>query len=362
MKSLLSRLLICTLLTISFPCFAITKLYYVLRDNDVPNLTDHYRVLKDIDQHHQNIDILIPQAYVINPEGHIYKFVESELSEKAKTYNIALMPLVTDENFNAASVDQFLKDPKAQRIAIETLVKLCKQHHYAGLQIDFEHIPDHDRDAFTQFYTKAANALHAIDCKISAAIVPQRHEFPVSKTLLKRDLYWSGAYDQQRIGAVSDFVVLMTYNQSGGATTPGPTASVPLDREAIEFSLKRIPRKKIFLGIPSTSLYWVMYPIEREINHPKLNFDEQPVSSMIAHGVGISYDQVNLLKKYHHLTWQWDDYSKVHYAVFSYQDFYRYVFVEDADSFKAKEKLAEANHLGGIAVFRLGNEDPNIWK
>lgn len=360
-KKLLSQVVIFTFI-LSTPTFALTKLFYALRDSDTPNLRDHYRVLADIEKHHDKIDILVPQAYVINHEGRVYKFVESGFEKTARHYHIKLMPLVTNENFNSKKVDQFLNDPKAQSLAISTLTRLCKTKRYYGFQMDFEHVPARDRDAYTQFFTNTANALYAVNCKISVAIVPQRRDIPPSKLLLNRDEYWAGAYDQKRLSGASDFVVLMTYNQSGGMTTPGPTATVPVDKKALEFALKHIPRQKIFLGIPTTSIYWEMTPIQEVFKHGRVTFDEQSVSSIVAHGIGISYEQALLLQRMHHLKWQRDDYAEANYAVFHYHDFYHYLFLSDVTSIAAQRKLAKQYHIRGIAVFRLGNEDSEMWK
>lgn len=352
-KKTFKNLLIITIITTAFiasSAEALTTVFYALRDRDVPHLRDHFRVMNDIKQHANKINILIPQSYAINSEGLVFEAVEPNSFKLAKESHIKIMPLVTNAGFDAKKVDTFLKSPKAQQRAIKSLTELCKQHHFYGLEIDFEHVPEKDRNAFTQFYTNAAKALHAIHCKISVAIVPRRYRIPPSAILLKRDEYWSGAYDQKALGKVSDFVVLMTYNQNGGMTTPGPNASVPLDKLAIQYALSNMPSKKIFLGIPTASNYWLM-STNQSIEHP-----------IVGHGIGISYQQVQLLKKMYHLKWQWDNYAKVHYAMFPVRDFYHYLFVEDAASFAAKQQLAKEYKLGGIAVFRLGNEDPNIWK
>lgn len=346
MKKLINFTLLIALI-FNTPAYALTKLFYALRDDDVPNLGDHYRVLEDIDRHHDKMDILVPQAYVLDSEGDLFMHMQPELAKKIKQYKIPLMPLVTIDDFNAEKISLFLKNKAAQAHAIHSLTKLCKTKHYEGFQIDFEHIPKVHRDAFTEFYTNTAKALHAIHCKISIAIIPQRHEIPPSKLLLRRDLNWSGAYDQKQLGDVSDFVVLMTYGQNAGETTPGPNASIPIDKEALAFALKHIPPKKIFLGIPTSSTYWSMR--------------STPSNHILAQGIIIPYSQVKQLQRLHHLKWQWDDYAKTHYAVFHFQDFYRYLFVSDARSINEKQKLAQQYHLGGIAIFRLGNEDPQMW-
>ncbi len=327
------------LLTLSsYSAQAFTKLFYAMRDSDIPKLNDHYRVLKDIDLHHKKMDILVPQAYVVNSEGIVYKSVQPDFKKTAEKYRVKLMPMVTNEGFDSEKLTKFLKNDNAEKLAIRTLTNLCRKNHYYGMQIDFEHIPYQDRNAFTSFYESVSTSLHHVGCKVSIAIVPIRHAVPPSSILMKRYVYWAGAYNQKQLAKFSDFVVLMTYNQHG-TTTPGPNASYALDKRAIKYALRHIPKNKIFLGIPTSSNYWTMAPTN----------------------IDISYQQVLLLQKMHDLKWRWNNKAKVHYAVFSYQDFYHYLFVEDAASYAAKVQLAKEYHLGGVAVFRLGTEDPAIY-
>ena len=60
------------------------------------------------------------------------------------------MPLVTNENFNAKQVDQFLNDQATQKQAINNLVRLCKNNHYYGLQI----VPNYYKIQIVPWYDK----------------------------------------------------------------------------------------------------------------------------------------------------------------------------------------------------------------
>ena len=59
---------------------------------------------------------------------------------------------------------------------------------------------------------------------------------------------------------------------------------------------------------------------------------------------------------------KWDDREKVSIAVYENDGLYEYIFIEDARAFRAKLALARKHKVRGISVWRLGHEDPAVWK
>jgi spore germination protein YaaH len=74
------------------------------------------------------------------------------MTQIANKHHIKLLPLVGNVDFDRAKVHALLSDSLAQNRAIDSILKLCQENHYAGIQIDFEGMSFLDRDAFTQFY------------------------------------------------------------------------------------------------------------------------------------------------------------------------------------------------------------------
>ncbi|HVY54035.1 MAG TPA: glycosyl hydrolase family 18 protein [Gammaproteobacteria bacterium] len=331
--------------------FAQENLFYILRNNTPARMTAAQNSIESLEHHYKAIDILVPQAYQIDSNGVVWGSVDAEIIKLASIHQLKLMPLVTNTGFNKEKTHDFLLDNTAQNHAIQTLLSICEQNHYYGLQLDFEMIGLADKNALTKFYQTAADALHKKGFIVSFALAPLITDPPYSSDIQKR-LYvnWEGAYDFKKLGESADFVSVMAYNQHGGATTPGSTAHFKWVEQVIKYALAHIPANKISLGVPAYSTYWFT------------GTNTGDSSGKIAvNSVGISYEKANRLAQKNLANWLWDDEAKQNMAIYQREWLNEYIFLEDARSFTAKANLAKKYNLRGISVFDLGTEDPNIW-
>jgi spore germination protein YaaH len=296
-----------------------------------------------------HISIAAPQVYDITETGIIYGGVDSRLMKIAKENDVKVMPLVMNPGFDRQLFHEFLHDSTAKKRAITTMVALAKKHDFYGWQFDFENIHISDRQAFTQFYTNTATALHKEGFKLSAAVVPTDTNFDL-KTPYHRFLYeyWRGAYDLKALAEVGDFLSIMTYSQHTRRTPPGPVAGIPWMKQMIDYMLTiGIDPQKISLGIPFYSTHWFAdYSEER---------------GGFVNGAGASYQKAKRLVGRNNAKMEWMEDQQTHYAYWSNGGVFEYVFIEDARSLKSKLSLLDDFNLRGISVWRLGQEDPAVW-
>ncbi len=346
MKRLISIFVLLFLL-VAQPSYAIQQAFYVLRGNDVSDAIAEPQWITTIEHNLKSINLIISQAFEVDSYGTVWGTVNQPIYDLAKKNHIQFMALLTNQNFDPNKVDSFLKNKSAVTKAINHILALCKKNKLDGIQVDFEEVPIQDKTLFTQFYSQLSHILHQHGFKISATLFPETTNLPTT-TVLKR-LYnnWDGAYDFKAIGKASDFVTLMTYNQSTAGTTPGPVAGIPWVEKVIAYTLNYIPANKISLGIPAYSNYWYM-----TMDHGRSE----------AIGTNISYDTVQALLAENHQRLKWDDSQKVPYTFYFKNQFGEYIFAENAKSFREKLKLIKKYHLRGFSVWRLGMEDPAIWQ
>jgi spore germination protein YaaH len=257
--------------------------------------------------------------------------------------------MITNSSFESFGAHQFLTNPLAIQKALDTLLAECKKNQLYGVQFDFEMIPLADRDALTHFYQMAATLLHTNGFIVSFAVAPRIADdhFP---SAYEKKLYdvWQGAYDFKALSAAADFITLMTYDQHGEGTIPGPIASIVWDKKVLDNALRSIPANKLSLGIPTYSGLWYM----------NMNDKSKRITTR--------YDVVNFkttlfIRNKFQPPIIWDDINKIHYMIYTPNVLNRYLFLEDAASVKAKLELANEHHLHSISGFRLGVEDPMIW-
>jgi spore germination protein YaaH len=346
-----NKLIIIFSLFIAMKAFAFENLVYTWRG--FPNeIAQGLIAINDLKDHSAQIDILSSQAFHINEKGTVYGSLNPQMVQIAKAANIKIMPLVGNGNFDRNLTHLFLTDSAAQDRAINSILQLCKQNNFYGVQIDFEGMSFMDRDAFTHFYQKISGVLHQNGFKISIALIPMLTDAAPANSYLKaRYEGWSGVYDYKTLAKYSDFVTLMAYDQHGSISTPGPMAGISWDETIIQYALKYIPADKVSLGIPWHSGYWYT---DKDLNAANGN----PFHAI---SVDLAYkDMVRILKDKNAVL-RWDDEDKIHYAIYRSNFLYEYIFVEDAASFKAKLELVKKYKLRGISNWCLGEEDPAVW-
>lgn len=331
---------------ISISASAWENAFYTLRYNSPAQFEGLRTVLVTIDQHAPVMQILISQAFRINIDGSIQNSFNPRLYDSARQHNIKFMALVSNP-LQEQLTHIFLQNKIARQNAIQSLLQACIYNHLYGIQIDFENVALADKAQLTHFYQDLAKALHQRGFAISIAITPRLSEDAGDSAYqAARYQHWTGAFDYKALGASSDFVTLMAYDQHEGGTTPGPIASATWSEAIINHALKYIPAKKISLGIPTYSGFWKTSRNGRGI---------------AARGQQIEYAAMQRLLAQFHQVLRWDDSEKVYYVFYEHDELNEFIFAEEARSFAVKYNLAKRYNLRGISVWRLGIEDPNIW-
>lgn len=337
----------------SLPSLAMEKIFYVLHHKPDATRNKPISSFTTMTKQNKHINILISQAYQVQQDGSVSGFLDEEVVNFVRNNkNLKLMAMVTNANFNKDTTHTFLTNRRAQEKAINALIELCHQQHLYGVQFDFEMMPHTDREILTAFYQLAAEKLHQQRLAVSFAVAPILTDSEFASAFQQR-IYenWAGAYDIGEIGKSADFITIMAYNQHVGKMTPGPNASISWVEQVIKYALKHVPARKLSLGIPAYSGVWYM-GINPGSTNGKVSIQHDE----------ISYQKALALLAKNHAKQQWNASGKFYYAFYENRWANQYVFIEDAKSFKEKVKLAKKYKLRGISVFRIGTEDPAIWR
>lgn len=312
-------------------------------------------ILNTINQHTKIIRIIAPQIYEMDQDGVIKGNIDPQLLALTRQRHLPLMPLITNIGFDQALFHQFIHNTYAQHRAIQQMIALCQTNQFAGIQFDLENINIADKEVLSQFVQEAARALHHINVVVSIAVVPRTADSFATDYDKWYYANWSGAYDYKALAQAVDFISLMSYDRHTSLTTPGPIAPIQWVKATIEFALKEVPASKISLGIPSYSGYWTTSQMVR--NKVPLMYQFRSKEKQIG------YDDVStLLHQYkQHPIWQpqWQSSYLIHT---SQEGLLEYLFVENAKSFHQRVELAKHYHLRGFSVWKLGAEDPAIWR
>ena len=297
-----------------------------------------------------SVSVIGPQSYRVDAQGNLTGEVPARILEIAKARSIPVMPLIVNPGWNLELFHALVNDAAARARMIASMVALGKQHGFWGWQFDFEQIHVGDRDSLSLFYREAADALHANGMKISIAVYPDPGDLQNASdfhTWLWE--YLVGAYDLAALAAAGDFITLMTYLQHTPRTPPGPVGGLPYMERVVRTALAHgVKPEQMSLGIAFFSMHW-----RTEWNAERKGY---------SWGRGLGWKAASELIQKAGARLQWDGAQGASFARWENHGVFEYAWIEDARALAPKLDLQKRYRLRGISVWRIGQEDPAVWK
>lgn len=243
-------------------------------------------------------------------------------------------------DWDAARVEHVISSENTRKQHISDLVDLVEKKGFDGVDIDYENLPAQDKENFSVFIEELSHALHAQQKLVGVAIHPKTSENNPDED------NGSHAQDLVRLSKAADQLYFMTYLEHGLFSDPGPPGSYDWIRQVISYALSiGVPNKKIFMGVGLMGVAW----------------REDPNGTIEGDSSELTFSYIHALVSNMGLTPSWDDASKTPYLIFSDQNGKHIVWFENSTSVTQRFNLAHQMGVGGIALWRLGGEDPGIW-
>lgn len=269
--------------------------------------------------------------YELVDGGRITGGVNSKAAlDKAHELGLRIVPSIVNRGFSREAVLAAIGAPEARQAHIAAIVNLVATNGYDGIDIDYESLAAEDRETFTLFIEELAVALHAIDKQLSIAVHAKSDDAGA----------WNGpaAQDWPRLGAAVDRFKIMTYDYHYGTSEAGPIAPVAWIDDVLTYAATVVSPAKTYMGVHFYGYEWVG-----------------------ASGVGIEWRQAVKRAAQNDATIQRDESSE---AWFTYGDGRFTVYYADVENLRVKLAAIAAAHpdLAGIAIWRLGGEDPENWE
>lgn len=241
---------------------------------------------------------------------------------------LTLTPLGKDGKFDNYLIHSVVQSEEASAVLTAALVKTVEQKGYAGVDIDFEYILAKDRDAFTAFVGRVADAMRRIGRQTSVALAPKQSSG-------QKGLLYEGK-DYKGLGEAADYTLLMTYEW--GYTYGPPMAVAPINqvRKVVEYAVTEIPREKIRLGIPNYGYDWQL-PFEKGVTKARTIGNVEAVLLAVENGAEILFDEV----------------AQSPYFNYEKEGIWHEVWFEDVRSMQAKFDLIKEFDLNGAGYWQI---------
>jgi spore germination protein YaaH len=282
--------------------------------------------------HLNSIDVVVPNYYGLQADGTVDGNPDPNLDATITATGKQLLPMVQNRISNNA-LTPFLNDPVRRSNLVRGVTRIAAGTNYSGVTLDFEDVNPSDRAGLSELVRELAASLHAQGKHLAVAVPASTGDLTDS---------WSGAYDYSSIGNTADWVIVMAYGFRTARATPGPISPLSWFAAAGAYAASTLPADRTILGIGAWGYDWdTATPGEATA----LRFDQTSALIGATHGQ-LSYDSIDAAAAYS-------------YQVGSHS---HQVWYETARSIAPKVAIARQRGLRGIAIWRLGQEDPLLWQ
>ncbi|MFJ7826138.1 glycosyl hydrolase family 18 protein [Psychrobacillus sp. NPDC096623] len=298
--------------------------------------------LENIDRTLGAINTASPEFYNLNADGSLKSLVDKRLIDELHKRGLKVVPFITnhfDRNLGQIAM-------KNRESLSTQLVDSVVKNDLDGIDIDIENLNYTDKEIFTDFI-RLLNEKMPNDKTISIAVAANPNGWTVG---------WHGSYDYLKISEYSDYLMVMTYDESWKGGPVGPVASLSFVENSIKSLLNQgVDPKKVVLGLPFYGRIWK---------------DDVKIG-----GDGVPNRSVNSIVNKHKGKLYFDQVSKSAYAKFTVKssDSPTYIggnkltagnytiWYENDLSLKYKLRLVEKYNLRGTGSWDLNQADNGIW-
>lgn len=279
-------------------------------------------------------------SYEVRPDGSLKPVNDEALIQAARAAKVAPLLVISNieegGSFSSSLARTILNSDTLQETLINNVIGILRNKNYYGLDIDFEYIYPEDREKYNNFLRKVVQRLKPLGYTVTTALAP--------KIAADQPGLLYEAHDYPVHGALTNHVILMTYEW--GYTFGPPMAVSPVNeiRKVLNYAVTAIPREKILMGVPNYGYDWTL-PYAKGSRAVTLS-NTGAVDLARREGAAIQYDP----KSQAPFFFYYDDNRKQHV-----------VWFDDARSIEAKLKLINEYKLGGASYWTIGRYFPQNW-
>lgn len=278
-----------------------------------------------LEQNIHRLGVVIPEWYHLQSNLTMTSEVRRDVIAIAKNSNVRVVPLInnyTNGKWDHTAVHRLLNSPAAQNKLISQLLKEIKINKLSGVNIDFEGVREDDRGALNLFMGRVYAAFHP------------------NKLLVTMDIPADDqAFDCGALAKVSDRLIVMLYDEHEAYSAPGPIASKEWVQQSLD--LLNIPPQKLIVALANYGYDWT-----------ENSSDPADV---------LTFGDITQMVNDSKLRIQWDDKSGTPYIRYKDGEDQHLVWFLDAVTLYNQLNIARENGSRGVAIWRLGSEDPSIW-
>jgi cellulose synthase/poly-beta-1,6-N-acetylglucosamine synthase-like glycosyltransferase/peptidoglycan/xylan/chitin deacetylase (PgdA/CDA1 family)/spore germination protein YaaH len=285
-----------------------------------------------LQQYISHLDMVVSEGFFIFPKRDtIVANIDTGLINLNKKYRKpVLISLSNYVNYNSVSggydskdVERIIKNKKLRVQFITNIARQLKRFKFQGVNLDFDDIKDLNSKQYIQFENDLYSILHPLGFLVTQNVIPD-----------------DDRYNLERLQHVNDFLFVMAIDQHNDGSNAGDLSNQHWVEEILDDVCSRIPSEKVILTVAGGAYDWPENSLGKAIGYP------QAISTAQENNSKITFDPNS---------------ANLHYTYFDKDSLEHTVYFTDAATNFNIIRMADDWATGGVALWRLGAEDPRLW-
>jgi spore germination protein len=292
--------------------------------------------LESLQANASKLNYVSPWYFNLDANGQVTGSDRANVTQIIRSAGAKNLPMLKNSSAEYDTFSAIINDDNKINSIVDSIDSLVTANGYDGITIDFEALNPADKTRLTIFMSRVYDRLHPKGKLVTAVVAAKTRDISTG---------WAAVYDYAALYKVVDYVMVMAYDYSYPGGNPGPIAPLNKLRDTATYALSKMPARQIIWGMGVYGYDWPEGPDGKSLGMADPRTWAE--ADAIAHQPGAQSG--------------YDASAQGAWARYTTNGQLREVWYENEQSFEAKLSLVTGDSMAGFALWRLGQEDPQIW-
>jgi cellulose synthase/poly-beta-1,6-N-acetylglucosamine synthase-like glycosyltransferase/spore germination protein YaaH/peptidoglycan/xylan/chitin deacetylase (PgdA/CDA1 family) len=225
--------------------------------------------------------------------------------------------------YDTKDVERIIKNKKLRETFINNVVTQLAKYKFRGINLNFDNISDRNGKNYVAFQKELYATLHAQGFLVTQNVIPDDEQ-----------------YDIVKLQHYNDFLFIMALDQHNDGSNAGDISNQRWVEEILDRVCSKIPSEKIILTVAGGGYDWPENSTGKPVGY------QQAISTAQENSSKITFDPSS---------------ANLHFTYYDLDSLEHTVYFTDAATNFNIVRMADDWDTGGVALWRLGAEDPRMW-
>ncbi|HVV54411.1 MAG TPA: polysaccharide deacetylase family protein, partial [Mucilaginibacter sp.] len=282
--------------------------------------------------HIGKLDMVVSEGFTLTPGADtITAKIDTGLINLNKKYKKPILISLTNYinydavhgGFDDKDIYRIIKSKELRTTFINSVVKQLTKYHFQGINLELEDITNRNDKDFIALEQEFYHILHPQGFLVTTNAWPEDDQ-----------------YDVSRLQKFNDYLFIMAIDEHSEDSNPGDLSNQHWVEEILDNVCSKMPSEKVILTVEGGGCDWT----------------ENSTGKSIGYQQAISYAQENKSKIVYD-----PSSANLHYNYYDLDSLEHTVYFTDAATNFNVIRMADDWATGGVALWRLGSEDPRLW-